>query len=81
MLTISLAKARLYSHNIEIGNDTDDIGKEIKLSSIGGNVTLKCFVESFPKAITYWTKESNHPEYFDRLIEERFVHKQLTNWK
>ena len=43
------------------------------MTSIGGQVSLKCFVESFPKAITYWTKKSNHPEYFDRLIEKRLV--------
>ena len=43
------------------------------MTSIGGQASLKCFVESFPKAITYWTKKSNHPEYFDRLIEKRLV--------
>ena len=68
---MSLAKASLYSHNVEIGSDFDDIGQEMMLAPIGKKVTLKCFVEAFPKAITFWTKQSNHAEYFDKLIIER----------
>ena len=49
------------------------VEEESMVTSIGGQASLRCFVESFPKAITYWTKKSNHPEYFDRLIEKRLV--------
>ena len=47
-----------------------DVENESIMGSFGGTVSLKCFVKSFPRAITFWIKESNHPEYFDRLIEE-----------
>ena len=62
-------KPTLYpTHVVEVENESI-------VGSLSGTVLLKCFVKSFPIAITFWTKQSNHPEYFDKLIEEGYVSK------
>ena len=37
---------------------TVKVGRDLVGCPIGGEVSLQCFVESSPKAITYWTRKS-----------------------
>ncbi|XP_064109534.1 lachesin-like [Macrobrachium nipponense] len=50
---------------------------------IGNNVTIECFIEAYPKAITYWVKKDmmllNSDKYHAEIIEDFYmIHMQLT---
>ena len=46
------------------------VEKELVGCPIGEEVSLQCFVEASPKAISYWTRKSNIHEYKDELLIE-----------
>ena len=46
------------------------VGNQLVGCPIGEKVSLKCFVEAFPTAISYWTRKSNKHEYKDELLLE-----------
>ena len=46
------------------------VGNQLVGCPIGEKVSLKCFVEASPKAISYWTRKSNEREYKDELLLE-----------
>ena len=46
------------------------VGNQLVGCPVGEQVSLKCFVEASPKAISYWTRKSNEREYKDELLLE-----------